>query len=138
MNRKPETKAAAQLLSKAFAAQGVTLGHQAALNLLATIEGFESFAHMKAAQVAAPVSRQTEPAGPTEFVTYLVFGEEETEALQEARDSQDEEALRDALTAAKKFSFPTKAQLDAFLEGVDEACGWMKHEQVDEEMASMA
>lgn len=125
MNRKPETKKAAQLITAAFAAQGVKLGHQAALNLLATLEGYESFAQMKAAQVDIPQAR---PAEKTEsFTAHIVFGEDECSVL---RDAEEPEEMAKALDPAKSYTFPTADMLGAFLDGVEEACGWLEYRNV--------
>lgn len=125
MHRKPEPKAAAQLLAQAFAAQGVEMKHQAALNLLATLEGYESYAHMKAAQVASQVAVPAE-SEPGKFTVRFLFGEEEVRGYHEASDEEDEEELANWLGQAKEFTFGTKQELDAFLQGVDEACGWLE------------
>lgn len=131
MNRKPDVKVAAQLLANAFAAQGNTLSHQAALNLVATLEGYESYAHLKAAQISASAKAQPEPC-----TVHLMFGEEELEALEEARASGDDDDLAEALTSAKTFTFASPELRDAFLEGVEEACGWMDHVDVTDDIVA--
>lgn len=132
MHRKPEPKVAAQLLAQAFAAQGVELKHQAALNLLATLEGFESYAHMKAA-------REPEVAKvPEEHVVHLVFSEEDVRTLNDARDSNDDEALEEVLREeGRTFKFPSHALMQAFLEGVEEGCGWLEYENVTDEVNNL-
>lgn len=130
MNRKPEIKAAANMLMKAFAAQGVTFQYQAALNLAATLEGFESFAHFKAAQSVKPMGADA----AQEFTVHLIFGEEELDELREAEESDDEEDMASALAHAKTFTFASEPLLDAFMEGVEEACGWMDHKNVTDEV----
>lgn len=135
MNRKPDVKVAAQLLTQAFAAQGSTLSHQAALNLVATLEGFESYAHLKAAQTSASAKAvQPEPC-----TVHLLFGEEEVAGLQEAQEADDDEALAEALAPAKTFTFASRELRDAFMDGVEEACGWLEHVDVtDDVVASQA
>jgi hypothetical protein len=132
MHRKPEPKAAAQLLAQAFAAQGVELKHQAALNLLATLEGFESYAHMKAA-------REPEVAkAPEEYVVHLVFSEEDVRNLNEARDADDDEAFEEVLREeGRTFKFPSPALMQAFLDGVEEGCGWLEYENVTSEFNNL-
>lgn len=134
MNRKPEPKAAAQLLTQAFAAQGVTLKHQAALNLLATLEGFESYAHLKAAQL--PEVPQA-PAAPAEHVVHLLFSEEYVDKLNAARRDDDEAGVNEMLDEAKTFRFESEVELQAFLDGVYEGCGWMEFTNVTEDIADM-
>lgn len=132
MNRKPDVKVAAQLLAKAFAAQGNTLSHQAALNLVATLEGYESYAHLKAAQTSAPAkAAQSEPC-----TVHLMFGEVELAGLQEAQESGDDDALAEALAPAKTFTFASRELRDAFMDGVEEACGWLDHVDVTDDIVA--
>jgi hypothetical protein len=130
MHRKPEPKAAAQLLVQAFAAHGATIGHQAALNLLATLEGYESYAHLKAArQVVAPA-----PATVEDLTVHLLFSEEYVGQLNEARQEDDDEGIQNALGEATTYQFDTPEQLQAFLEGVDAGAGWLEYENVTAEV----
>lgn len=54
MTRKLECKAAARLLKNAFAAKGAALTHTEALDILARLEGYEAWSHMKAAERKKP------------------------------------------------------------------------------------
>lgn len=128
MNRKPDQKTAATILANAFAAHGVKFGHQAALNLLATLEGFESFAHMKAAQKEAP--KAVSPA-PAFFPAHVLFGQDECEALDNALESEDKSALKSVLDSAKTFQYASEGQRAAFLDGVEEACGYLEYRIVN-------
>jgi len=132
MHRKPEPTAAAKLLTQAFAAQGVELKHQAALNLLATLEGFESYAHMKAAQAAVPV---TNAEGPVErpFKVRYLFGQEEVHAYHHANDDGDEEDLAQALSEVREFCFATEIEMYAFMDGVEAGGGALEYLNVTDE-----
>lgn len=132
MHRKPEPKAAANLLVQAFAAQGVELKHQAALNLVATLEGYESYAHLKAA------GKPEVAKAPKEYVVHLVFSEEDVRNLNEARESNDEEAFEEVLREeGRTFKFPSRELMQAFLEGVEEGCGWLEYENVTDEVNNL-
>lgn len=131
MHRKPEPTAAAKMLTQAFAAQGIELKHQAALNLLATLEGFESYAHMKAAK--APETAP-EVANPERYLAHILFSEEYVTQLNEARDKDDEEGVQAMLAEALTYEFDTAGELQAFLDGVDAGVGWMEFEDVTEEI----
>ena len=128
MNRKPDPKTAATILANAFAAHGVKFKHQAALNLLATLEGYESFAHMKAAQKA---TQEAPRPAPSSFSAHILFGQDECSALDEAIESEDKDELTKALDPAKSFRYETPEERAAFLDGVEEACGYLEYRIVN-------
>jgi hypothetical protein len=132
MNRKPDVRVAAHLLSKAFAAQGSNLSHQAALNLVATLEGYESYAHLKADQTSAPAK----VCEPEPCSVHLLFGSDEVAALQEAQSSDDDDEMADALNAAKTFSFASPELRNAFMDGVEEAAGWLDYVNVTDDVVA--
>ena len=70
MIRKPQEKAAIQILKSAFAAEGVKLGHTKALHLLAQLEGHKSH---KQAGAAALSERCPEQKVPTDESSRLVL-----------------------------------------------------------------
>jgi len=39
----------------------------------------------------------------------------------------------DNIGCASTYSFKTEAEFDAFMQGVEEACGWLEYEVVEEE-----
>jgi hypothetical protein len=131
MHRKPEPKSAAKLLSAAFAAQGVTLNHQACLNLVAQLDGYESFAHLKAAQAAAP--EVPVPGAPGSVKVRILFGEAEVSEYENANphDEQERARMLELENQAREFSFDTEAERTAFLQGVDEATGWLAYREMD-------
>lgn len=126
MIRTPELKTqAAFLTSQIQEALGTKLGHGKALDIVAQLNGFKNWRHALAEETSVkPSSLSAEqPAQPARFEKKIIFGEEETRAY--------EDGAIDGLNPTT-VSFATQAELNAYLEGVDEAIGWLNYAVVDD------
>jgi len=69
---------------------------------------------------------RTDGKTPRGFSAHIVFGEEDSRRVADGRFAEMENSY-------VTYTYGTEAELQAFLDGVDAASGWMEHVVIDPE-----
>lgn len=117
MIRTPALKTQVAILVSQLKNQGVTLQHAAALEIVAQQNGFKNWRHASTEAKAVPEA----PANKEVFELKVVFGDEDSRKVANGHKNPEK------LDTFTHRTFATAAELEAYLEGLEEGNGWLDY-----------
>ncbi len=125
--RTPAASAAARLV-KAFVQQkGAELTYAQCLDVVAIAHGYKNAMHMN----GEPRSDAVEADKP--FVRRIIFSTEQANAWDEADAYERRHLVTTGAVDVVEVSFATESELSAYLEGINQAIGFLDHTEIEPE-----